>query len=171
MFDDIFDESPNMDKAQETVIFYTPSLRYMLHLKAERKMFRGEVPEVIPAKLVEFKDGRYSTDDEDEIRLIRATGAYKRNRIREYKPEDLKTPQATIRGAISSKTMAAEAGVEKKPPAMTIREQGIRVCDVPGCDYAVKDDFSGNKLRMHKLGKHRIGMRPKKLEEKIEVKK
>ena len=57
--------------------------------------------------------------------------------------------------------MEKEAGVEKKPEAQAIQEGSIRVCDVPGCDYAVKDDFAGNKLRMHKLGKHRIGMRPK----------
>ena len=155
------EESPNMDKAQETVVFYTPSLRYMLHLKAERKMFRGEVPEVIPAKLVEFKDGRYSTDDEDEIRLIRATGAYKRNRIREFKPGELKASQETIRGPISSKTISREVGIKEKSLAIAIQEKGIGICDVPGCDYIVKDDFAGNKLRMHKMGKHRIGMRPK----------
>jgi hypothetical protein len=155
------EESPNMDKAQETVVFYTPSLRYMLHLKAERKMFRGEVPEVIPAKLVEFKEGRYSTDNEDEIRLIRATGAYKRNRIREYKPENLKVPQQTIRGAISSKTISKEAGVEEKPQVTALREMGISECPESGCDYVVRNDLSGNKMRMHHLGKHRISMRPK----------
>jgi hypothetical protein len=130
----------------------------MLHLKAERKMFRGEVPEVIPAKLVEFKDGRYSTDDEDEIRLIRATGAYKRNRIREFRPGELKASQETIRGPISSKTISREVGIEEKSPAMAIQEKGINKCE--HCDYVAYDDFAGRKIRMHKLGKHRIGMRP-----------
>lgn len=155
------EESPNMDKAQETVVFYTPNLRYMLHLKPEKKAFRGEVLEIFPAKLIEFKNGQYSTEDEDEIRLIRATRQYKNHRIREFKPEEIKAPQATIRGAISSKTIAKEAGIEEKPQAMAIREKGISVCDVPGCDYVAIKDFGGNKLQMHKMGKHRIGMRPK----------
>ena len=165
MFKDIFDESPDTDKAQERIVFYTPSLRYMLHLKAERKMFRGEVPEIIPAKLVEFKEGRYSTDDEDEIRLIRATGAYKRNRIREYKPEDLKAPQQTIRGAISSKTISREAGIEEKQETMKLKEKGVSVC--PDCDYVATDDFAGRKLQMHRMGKHRVGMRPKAPSKKL----
>lgn len=154
-------ESPNMDKAQEMVTFFAMSLNYTLHLKAEKKGFDGEVPFIIPARLIKFGEGSYSTDDKEEIELIRKCKSYRNGKVTEEKKKEVLDDQKTHRGAITSATIKKEAGVEGKPPAMTIQEQGVRVCDVPGCDYAVKDDFSGNKLRMHKLGKHRIGMRPK----------
>lgn len=153
-------ESPDMGKTQERVTFFTTNLNYTIQIIPEKKGFDGEVPFILPAKLIKFEGGHYSTDDEETIRLIRNHKRYKKGRITEERKKEI-LEQKTHRGAITSATLKEEAGVEEKSETQTIQEGSIRVCDVPGCDYAVKDDFSGNKLRMHKLGKHRIGMRPK----------
>ena len=168
------EESPNMDKAQERVTFITPSLRYTLHLETEHMERIGAQFVLTPAKLIRFEEGKYSTDDSRVINLIRACKPFRRGKIKEITEAIKRTMaapvQETVRGAITSASLRKEAGVEEKPQAMAIQEKGIRMCDVPGCDYIVKDDFSGNKLRMHKLGAHRKGMRPKKMAEGIKVK-
>lgn len=154
------EERPNTDNAPEKVTFFTTGLNYTIQIIPEKKGFDGEVPFILPARLIKFEGGHFSTDDEETIKLIRNCKPYRRGKITEERKKEV-IEQQTVRGAITSATMRKEAGVEEKPQATAIQEKGISVCDVPGCDYAVKDDFSGKKLRMHKLGKHRLGMRPK----------
>ena len=152
-------ESPNSDKAQERVTFFTPgNLNYTIQIQEEKKGFHGEVPFVLPAKLIKFEGGHFATDDEEVIKLIRNHRKYRKGRITEERKKEVLT-QKTVRGSITSASIKEEAGGEKKPPAMTLKEMGISECD--HCDYVVKDDLSGKKMRMHKMGKHRLGMRPK----------
>jgi hypothetical protein len=158
--------SPDMGKTQERVTFFTTNLNYTIQIIPEKKGFDGEVPFILPAKLIKFEGGHYSTDDEETIRLIRNHKRYKKGRITEERKKEI-LEQKTHRGAITSAILKEEAGVGEKSETQTIQEGSIRVCDFPGCDYAVKDDFSGNKLRMHRLGKHRLGMRPKAPSKKL----
>lgn len=160
-------ESPIMDKAPETVTFFSTTLNYTLHVRSEKKGFDGEVPFIIPARLIRFVGGNYSTDDEELIKLIRNCKSYRNGKVTEEAKKEVLEAQKTHRGAITSGSMRKEAGVEEKAEAMALKEKGIGMCDVPGCDYIVKDDFVGNKLRMHKLGKHRSGMRPKAPSKKL----
>lgn len=172
-------ESPNTDKAQERVTFITPSLRYTLHLETEHMERIGGQFKLTPAKLIRFEEGKYSTDDLEEIKRIRASKPFRRGKIKEITEAIKKVMaapiQETVRGAITSTVMREEAGVKEKPLAMAIKEGGITVCDVvvdgKVCGAIFEKDFAGRKLNMHKIGKHRIGMRPKKLAEETKVKK
>ena len=152
-------ESPNMDKTQEKVTFFTTNLNYTIQIIPEKKGFDGEVPFVLPAKLIRFVGGNYSTEDEETIKLIRDSKPYRRGKITEAAKGEIMA-QKTVRGAITSATMREEGGTEEKSQAAIMQEKGISVCDVPGCDYVAVKDFGGSKLRMHKIGKHRLGMRP-----------
>ena len=160
------EESPNMDKAQR-VMFFTTSLNYTIQIQPEKKGFDGEVPFILPARLIRFVGGHFVTEDEETIKLIRGSKPYRRGKITEADKREV-IEQATVRGPITSASMRKEAGVEEKPQAMAMQEKGTRVC--PHCDYVATDDFSGRKMQGHKLGKHRIGMRPKKITEEIKVK-
>jgi len=154
-----------MDKAQKRVIFFSTSLNCIYQIRPEKKGFDGEVPFVLPARLVKFEGGNYSTDDEETINLIRNCKPYRKGRITEEAKKEVLAAQKTVRGSITSAGLRKEAGVGEKPLAMAIQEKGISRCDVAGCDYVAEKDFAGKKIRMHKLGKHRIGMRPKPKED------
>ncbi len=151
-------EFPNTDKAQERVTFFTTSLNYTIQIVPEKKGFDGEVPFILPARLIRFVGGHFSTEDEETIKLIRGSKPYRRGKITEERKKEI-LAQPTIRGAITSATMREEAHIEKKPQAMTMAEKGTRAC--PDCDYVATDDFSGRKIQGHKMGAHRKGMRPK----------
>jgi len=167
------EESPVTDKAQERVTFITPSLRYTLHLKAERKGFDGNgILEVIPAKLIRFEEGKYSTDDPETIKLLRESKPFRRGKIKEITGairEAMAAPvQKTTRGPITSVAMHEEAGrVEEKPQALAIQEKGVTVCDIvvagKVCGKTFEDDFGGRKLKMHKIAAHRKGLTGKKV--------
>jgi len=158
-------ESPNMDKAQERVTFITPSLRYTLHLETEHMERIGGQFVLTPAKLIRFEEGKYSTDDLEEIKRIRACKPFRRGKIKEIteviKKAMAAPVQKTVRGAITSTSLKKEAGVEEKSQGTRLREMGITECPESGCDYVVRNDLSGKKMNMHKIGKHRLGMRPK----------
>jgi len=157
-------ESPNMDKAQERVTFITPSLRYTLHLETEHMERIGGQFVLTPAKLIRFEEGKYSTDDLEEIKRIRACKPFRRGKIKEIteviKKAMAAPVQKTVRGAITSTSLKKEAGVEEKSQGTRLREMGITECPESGCDYVVRNDLSGKKMNMHKIGKHRLGMRP-----------
>jgi len=161
-------ESPITGKAPERVTFFTTSLNYTIQIVPEKKGFDGEVPFILPAKLIRFIGGNFSTEDEETIKLIRGCKPYRRGKITEERKKEV-LKQETHRGTITSGTMKKEAGVEEKSQAMAIQEKGVNKCE--HCDYVAYDDFAGRKIRMHKLGKHRIGMRPKKLVKETKVKK
>lgn len=150
-------ESPDMGKAPERVTFFTRNLNYTIQVTPEKKGFDGEVPFVLPAKLIKFEGGNFSTDDEEIIKLIRSHKRYRTGKITEERKKEV-LAQDTVRGAITSATIREEAGEEKKPQTTVMQERGIRVC--PDCDYVSVGDFAGKKMNMHKIGKHRIGMRP-----------
>ena len=151
-------ESPDMGKAPERVTFFTPgNLNYTIQIIPEKKGFDGEVPFILPAKLIKFEGGNFTTDDEETIKLIRGCKPYRRGKITEEAKAEV-IEQETHRGAITSATMRKEAGVEEEPQAMAMKEKGISRC--PHCEFVAVDDFAGNKLRMHSMGKHRKGMRP-----------
>lgn len=154
------EERPNMDNAQERVTFFTTSLNYTIQIIPEKKGFDGEVPFILPAKLIKFEGGNFSTDDEEIIKLIRGCKPYRRGKITEERKKEV-IEQETVRGAITSASLKKEAGIEEKSQATTMQEKGVRVCPVPGCDYISVKDFAGRKMNMHKMGKHRKGMRPK----------
>lgn len=155
------EESPNTDKALERVTFFTPkNLNYTIQIVPEKKGFDGEVPFVLPARLIKFEGGHFTTDDEETIKLIRNHKRYKKGKITEEAKKEVIT-QETHRGAITSAMLKEEAGIKESPQATVMQEKGIRVCDVPGCDYVSVKDFVGKKMNMHKMGKHRKGMRPK----------
>lgn len=158
-------ESPNMDKAQKRVTFFSTSLNCIFQIQAEKKGFAGEVPFILPARLVKFEGGNYSTDDEETIELIRNCKPYRKGRITEEAKKEVLAAQKTIRGAITTTGLRKEAGLEEKPQATAIQEGGITRCDVPGCNYVAEKDFAGRKIRMHKIGKHRKSMRPKPKDE------
>ena len=158
-------ERPNTDNAQKRVIFFSTSLNCMFQIQPEKKGFDGEVPFVLPARLIKFEGGNYSTDDKETIELIRNCKPYRKGRITEEAKKEVLAAQKTVRGPITSAGLRKEAGVEEKPQTMALQEKGVRACDVPGCDYVAEKDFAGKRIRMHKLGKHRIGMRPKPKED------
>jgi len=163
------EESPNTDKTQERVTFITPSLRYTLHLKAERPGFTEHgVLHVIPARLIKFEEGKYTTDDPETIKLLRESKPFRRGKIKEITEamrEAMAAPaQITTRGPITSVAMHEEAGkVEEKPQVQAIQEKGVTVCDVvvegKVCGKTFEHDFGGRKLKMHKIAAHRTGIK------------
>lgn len=153
-------ESPDTDKAQKRVTFFSTSLNCIFQVQPEKKGFDGEVPFVLPARLIRFEGGHYSTDDRETIELIRNCKPYRKGRITEEAKKEVLEAQKTVRGAITTAGLRKEVGLEEKPPTTAIQEGGITTCDVPGCGAVFEKDFAGRKVRMHKIGKHRKSMRP-----------
>jgi len=156
--------SPITGKTSEAVTFFTTSLNYTVQVEEEIIKQVGKLLTTIPARLVKFEGGHFRTDNAKLIELIRGCKPYRRGKITEADKREVAI-QETHRGAITSATIKKEAGEEEKPQAMVMAEKGTRTC--PDCDYVSTDDFSGRKMQGHKMGKHRLGMRPKKIEEKI----
>lgn len=143
---------------------------YLLQVKPERKYFRGEVLEVMPAKLIEFAGGRYSTDDPEEIKLIRDSKAFRKGRVREagrseegitgtpkkHTEEIKQKEQSTVRGMITADRLHAEAGLNVKPEGMARLAEKSTKCDFPGCGKIFEDDPHGKKLRMHQMSHRKV---------------
>lgn len=150
------------------VIFHSVSRAHLLHLKSEQKGFTAHgVAEVVQAKMARFENGIYKTSDEEEIGLIRNTPAYKNKRVFEVTRADeeaLRKPvveSKVVRGAITSEGLKKEAGIESTTIApglkMESKKSGITKCDVSGCGKIFQDDFTGARLRMHKVSHRRKG--------------
>ena len=136
------------------------SNRYSLQVKPEGKEVHGNEVIPIPAKILSFEGGIFIADDEITADEIRRTDAFKKGRVFEL-PHGARIPRQkpipTVRGAVDSKTIHGEAGVEPpKEPALSLKERGKTECDHPGCHRAFTEDFAGRKVRMHKLS-HRRG--------------
>jgi len=148
-----------MNKAQERVIFFTTALNYTFQVKPERKGFDGEVPFILPARLIKFEGGHYSTDDKETIELIRNCKQYRRGKITEEAKKEVLAAQETHRGAISTTSLRKEAGVAEKPQAIAFREKGVTVCDFVKdgkvCGKTFENDFGGRRLSMHKVAHRR----------------
>lgn len=129
--------------------------RYSLQIKEEKPYFDdGGRAHIIPAKIVTFENCAYETSDPDEIRLIRASRAYRRRDIFELK-EGEKTQeqqQRASRGVIDTNVLNKEAGAAQSEKAVTLRES-FHACDVEGCTASFDNKKS---LHMHKMGKHRV---------------
>lgn len=129
--------------------------RYSLQIKEEQPYFddRGRA-HTIQAKIVAFENCVYETSDPDEIRLIRASRAYRRRDIFELKegekPQEQK--QQATRGVIDTNILNKEAGAAQAEQPVTLRESAY-ACDVEGCTASFDNKRS---LHMHKMGKHRV---------------
>lgn len=137
----------------EKVTFITPERRKLLHIEPEKKVFRGEILEIMPAKLVEFDMGRYVTSDEEIIRKIRESNAYKRNEIREITDNDkdavnlaVEQRQNVVRGAITTQTLSKETGVEEKKEPVSLKEMTTQC---PECGKVFTNDPHKRKVGMH----------------------
>lgn len=130
--------------------------RYSLQINPERPYFDdGGRAHIIPAKIVTFENCVYEASNPEEIRLIRASKAYRRKDIFELKegekPEE-KAQQAK-RGVVDTNVLNEEAGVpQTEEQAITLRESA-HACDHEGCTASFDNKKS---LHMHKMGKHRI---------------
>jgi len=147
----------------EQVTFHSMQLNKLLHLEEERvRDIGGGRSTVVKAKMVKFENGVYSTFDQGEMELIRLTPAYQKKEVFEVSQTDVSAveeaqraeKQRTIRGAITSQTIAQEAGVETpQKTGLKLSEKNTTTCDV--CGKAFEDDLGGKRLRMHKIGAHR----------------
>lgn len=152
----------NEEVINEEVIFVAKGCnRYSLHVKPEHKAF-GQDHNVVtfPAKIISFEGGVFKTENPEKIEAIRATKAFKKGRVFELpkgaaepKPERTKTHS----GAISTKTLKEEAGVEENEQRLKLQESGLSVCDICDPPAEFPGDFTGQKLRMHKIHAHGIG--------------
>jgi len=143
---------------EQTVEFHVMSRRFSIQVVPEKKGFDSfGVLSTIPARIISFEDGRYTTDDPAIIEAIRKSSSYKTKKIIEITEADRdafrpKPEQQTIRGPISTASIQAEAGV--KPDEKTA---GLRVtssCKVCGKEF--KDDLGGKRVRLHEIS-HRRG--------------
>ena len=146
----------------EEIIFVSKgSNRYSLHVKKEQKAF-GQDHNVVtfPAEMIKFEGGVFKTSDPEKIEIIRATEAFRNGRVFEL-PKGMAEPQLerpkTHSGAISTKTLKDEAGIEEKDQALKLQEGGLSICDICNPPAEFPGDFTGQKLRMHKIHAHGIG--------------
>lgn len=151
----------------ETIFVAKGSNRYSLQIKAEGKQVMGNDVIPIPAVLVDFQGGTYSTDDQERIDAIRNTEAFKAGRVFEMpvgekppRPE----PASYVRGAVDTKSIHEEAGVkEPEDPGLSLKEKGISKC--LECPAEFTEDYSGRKLHGHMIS-HRRKLKEVKVEEK-----
>lgn len=167
-----------MAQENPSVTFRSKDARLQLHLKGERKGFKGEEPFVIPAEIAEFQDCMYVTSDPEVIEIIRNTDAFKQHRVIEITDEDRKNvsmsppTQQTIRGAVSSKDFSKELGAETNFRKKMRLEEGITQCEI--CEKIFKNDKQGRRLKMHKVSHRDSVTKPKQngikptMEEKTE---
>ena len=137
------------------------SNRYSLHIKAEQKAF-GQDHSIVtfPAETINFEGGIFRTDDPEKIKAIRAAEAFKSGRVFELskgEPEPQPERTKTHRGAITTESYKEEAGIEEKDQALKLQEGGLSVCDICNPPAEFPGDFTGQKLRMHKIHAHGIG--------------
>ena len=150
---------------------------YALHIAAERAVIRANQILTIPAKVIRFEDGRYETEDPEEIEAIRASEAYKKRKIIfEISQEDMealggKVPKdkdeeiqllrnrikklkeserpKNIRGTMTT-THIDKKLQEKDTGKPQIKEPGAGTfkCDVPACAKIFK---TKKQLAGHKM--------------------
>lgn len=135
----------------EKVTFLVPQRRYLLHLIPEKKVFRGEILEIMPARLVEFDMGKFETDDPEIIKLIRKSSAYKRNEIKEITDQDkeavnMAVKQRTVRGSITTQSLNQEAGVKEPQRPISLKEANTQC---PECGKVFANDPHQRKVNMH----------------------
>jgi len=146
----------------ESVTFIAKgSNRYSLHIKPEQKAF-GQDHSIVtfPAETISFEGGIFRTDNPEKIKAIRAAEAFKNGRVFELPkgaPEPQQERQKTVRGSITTKSYKEEAGVEEKEQRLKLQESGLSICDICDPPAEFPGDFTGQKLRMHKIHAHGIG--------------
>jgi len=151
----------------QIVTFRSIYLRYQLHLRPERlqPMADGGAT-TIPAHVVSFENGLYTSYDQAEIELIRKSRPYAVEKIvfeeKEAEIETLKKAeeakqkdqQTTIRGNLTTEKLHSEAGLSVPQSGMARLAERSTQCDVPGCGKIFEEDPHGKRLRMHQQ-KHR----------------
>lgn len=143
----------------EKVTFITPERRKLLHIKPEKKVFRGEILEIMPAKLIAFDMGQYVTSDAEEIRKIRESKAYERREIKEITENDKDAvnlavqQQRVIRGTITAQSLAQEAGIEEKKEPVSLKEATTQC---PECGKIFTNDLHKRKVGMHMRRMHSL---------------
>ena len=151
----------------QTVFVSKGSNRYSLQIEAEGKQVRGNEVFPIPAVVIAFEGGTYSTDDQERIDAIRSTEAFKAGRVFEMpigekppRPE----PVGYVRGSLNTKSIHEEAGVEEPvDPALSLKEKGISKC--LECPAEFTEDYNGRKLHGHMIS-HRRKTKEAKVKEK-----
>lgn len=135
------------------------SNRYCLQVTPEQQVpdSFGVLHVVNVAKVISFDGGVYKTSKPDVINAIRSTDAFKEGRVFELAqgrivPKSKPTP--VVRGALSSKSIHAEAGVEEAiDKKMSLQEKGLTKCDE--CQKQFTEDYQGFKLRGHMISHRR----------------
>ncbi len=140
----------------EKVTFASTKGSLLLHLVPENKhLSREGYVETLPAKMVKFDKGLYSTADPDTIARIRETNAFKTGKVFEVTSEDRRamnrSPQNT-RGPIGVGTLKGETAKPADEPGKA-GEPGVTKCDECGKEF--KDDLTGKKLRLHVMAHRR----------------
>jgi hypothetical protein len=147
----------------DTVFVAKGSNRYSLQIEPEGTKDLGGKVVPIPAVVIAFEGGTYSTSDPKRIEAIRETEAFKAGRVFQLAMGEEAPKQKLpdyIRGAISTKSIHKEADVEEPAdPAMSLKEKGISKC--LECPKEFTEDYSGAKLRGHMIS-HRRGKNPLK---------
>lgn len=156
MGDGLDKTTTSQENPPEPVIFrVVGNNRYSLQIKEEKPYFDDSGrAHIIPAKIVTFENCAYETSDPDEIRLIRASRAYRKRDIFELKEGEKpqEQPQQATRGVVDTNVLNKEAGAAQAEQPITLREHA-HACDVEGCIASFDNKRS---LHMHKMGKHRI---------------
>ena len=145
----------------ESVTFVSKgSNRYSLQIVPENKVpdSFGVLHTLSIAKILNFEGGVFRTKNKEEIEAIRKTEAFENGRVFEL-PSGEKPPEKkkveVIRGPMSSKTIHQEAGVkEPVDQGLSLKEKGSTECG--DCGKQFQEDYRGAKLRMHKIGAHRV---------------
>lgn len=151
----------------QTIFVSKGSNRYSLQIKPEGKQVIGNEVIPIPAVLVAFEGGTYSTSDQKEIDVIRSTEAFKAGRVFEV-PVGEKAPKPKLpsytRGALDTASIHKEAGAkEPEESGLSLKEKGISKCTE--CPKEFTEDYNGRKLHGHMIS-HRRELREAKVEEK-----
>ena len=149
----------------ESVTFMCRGNRFTMQIEPEKPGIHPDssgMIKPIPANVIRFEGGKYLTDDPKVIGLIKATPAFKRHEVftltEEKAAEEKAKPPAkkTVRGSIDSKSLEKEAGVQDSPEMQAaLKEKGVTHCDFPKCKAVFENDFTGKRLRMHKLSHRR----------------
>jgi hypothetical protein len=134
------------------------SNRYVLQVKPEQKVPNafGTV-ETIIAEQIHFDGGVYVAKDQRIIDAIRKCAAFREGRVFEMpkgQPRQRPAPTPVIRGALDTKSIHKEAGVEEaQDKKMALQEKGITKC--PECPKQFTEDYQGFKLRGHMISHRR----------------
>jgi hypothetical protein len=132
------------------------SRRYSLQIAPEKPFFdANHVGHVIPARVISFENGRYSTTDPVVIEAIRNSNSYKQKMIVEVTEADrdmfrLKSEQRVLRGPVGTASLRGEPDAVHPVTAKPADKYRSK-CDVPGCGKEFKNDIGGKALRLHMM--------------------